>query len=118
MRCAAQEDSWAVITSYFEEKGLVRQQLESFDEFINSQMQEIVDENDEHIVTPQQQVGRCPPGHLAGRAAAHRIYGPAVGASLVVSVANQSFADMRGKSSYAHALVLARFHAHLHCARL
>ncbi len=51
-----QEDSWAVITSYFEEKGLVRQQLESFDEFINSQMQEIVDENDEHVVTPQQQV--------------------------------------------------------------
>lgn len=57
--CAAQEDSWAVITSYFEEKGLVRQQLESFDEFINSQMQEIVDENDEHVVTPQQQVGGC-----------------------------------------------------------
>mmetsp|Transcript_14538 Transcript_14538/g.43946 ORF Transcript_14538/g.43946 Transcript_14538/m.43946 type:complete len:1179 (+) Transcript_14538:450-3986(+) len=51
----SQEDSWAVITSYFEEKGLVRQQLESFDEFINSQMQEIVDENDEHVVTPQQQ---------------------------------------------------------------
>lgn len=54
-----QEDSWAVITSYFEEKGLVRQQLESFDEFINSQMQEIVDENDEHVVTPQQQVTLC-----------------------------------------------------------
>jgi DNA-directed RNA polymerase II subunit RPB2 len=37
-----QEDAWAVITSYFEEKGLVRQQLDSFDEFIQNTMQEIV----------------------------------------------------------------------------
>jgi len=29
-----QEDTWTVISSYFEEKGLVRQQLDSFDEFI------------------------------------------------------------------------------------
>ncbi len=34
-----QEDSWAVISAYFEEKGLVRQQLDSFNEFINSNMQ-------------------------------------------------------------------------------
>ena len=39
-----QEDAWAVITSYFEEKGLVRQQLDSFDQFIHNTMQEIVDE--------------------------------------------------------------------------
>lgn len=51
----SQEDAWAVITSYFDEKGLVRQQLDSFDEFVNAQMQEIVDENDEHVVTPRQQ---------------------------------------------------------------
>ncbi|KAI8924497.1 DNA-dependent RNA polymerase II second largest subunit [Entophlyctis helioformis] len=40
-----QEDCWQVITSFFEEKGLVRQQLDSFDEFIQNTMQEIVDEN-------------------------------------------------------------------------
>eukprot|EP00959_Pyramimonas_sp_CCMP1952_P161417 3375487-Pyramimonas_sp.AAC.4 len=37
-----QEDAWSVITAYFEEKGLVRQQLDSFDEFIQNTMQEIV----------------------------------------------------------------------------
>ncbi|KAH0881931.1 hypothetical protein HID58_058027 [Brassica napus] len=31
-----QEDAWAVISAYFEEKGLVRQQLDSFDEFIQN----------------------------------------------------------------------------------
>ena len=51
----SQEDAWAVISSYFEDKGLVRQQLDSFNEFINSSMQEIVDENSEHVVTPQAQ---------------------------------------------------------------
>jgi DNA-directed RNA polymerase II subunit RPB2 len=40
-----QEDCWTVITSFFEEKGLVRQQLDSFDEFIENTMQEIVDQN-------------------------------------------------------------------------
>ncbi|KAM3265089.1 hypothetical protein P3L10_002083 [Capsicum annuum] len=39
-----QDDAWAVISAYFEEKGLVRQQLDSFDEFIQNTMQEIVDE--------------------------------------------------------------------------
>lgn len=42
-----QEDAWAVISAYFEEKGLVRQQLDSFDEFIQNTMQEIVDESDD-----------------------------------------------------------------------
>ena len=41
----SQEDCWTVISSYFDEKGLVRQQLDSFDEFIQNTMQEIVDEN-------------------------------------------------------------------------
>ena len=36
------EDAWSVIQSFFEEKGLVRQQLDSFDEFIMNTMQEIV----------------------------------------------------------------------------
>lgn len=41
----SQEDCWTVISSFFEEKGLVRQQLDSFNEFIENSMQEIVDEN-------------------------------------------------------------------------
>ncbi|CAO3695807.1 unnamed protein product [Rhizopus microsporus] len=40
-----QEDCWTVIGSFFEEKGLVRQQLDSFDEFVQNTMQELVDEN-------------------------------------------------------------------------
>ena len=40
-----QEDYWTIITTFFEEKGLVRQQLESFNEFVENTMQEIVDEN-------------------------------------------------------------------------
>ena len=36
-----QEDAWSVISAYFDEKGLVRQQLDSFDEFINNTMQEV-----------------------------------------------------------------------------
>lgn len=39
------DDAWYVITSYFEEKGLVRQQLDSFDEFIQNTMQEVVEES-------------------------------------------------------------------------
>lgn len=37
-------DSWVVISAYFAEKGLVRQQLDSFNEFIENTVQEIVDE--------------------------------------------------------------------------
>jgi DNA-directed RNA polymerase beta subunit len=38
-----QEDCWTVISSFFEQKGLVRQQLDSFDEFVQNTMQELVD---------------------------------------------------------------------------
>eukprot|EP00051_Salpingoeca_urceolata_P023095 m.387959 g.387959 ORF g.387959 m.387959 type:complete len:1181 (-) comp20066_c18_seq9:1399-4941(-) len=37
-----QESCWTVITSYFDDKGLVRQQLDSFNEFIAISMQQIV----------------------------------------------------------------------------
>lgn len=39
------EDAFWVINAYFEEKGLVRQQLDSYDEFIRSTMQEVVEES-------------------------------------------------------------------------
>jgi len=50
-----QEDSWAVISAYFEEKGLVRQQLDSFDEFIQNTMQELVDSSGDIRVSPELQ---------------------------------------------------------------
>lgn len=56
----AQDDAWAVISAYFEEKGLVRQQLDSFDEFIQNTMQEIVDESADIEIRPESQHN---PGH-------------------------------------------------------
>jgi DNA-directed RNA polymerase II subunit RPB2 len=47
-----QDDAWPVITEYFKEKGLVRQQLDSFDEFIQNTMQELVDDSRDIRVTP------------------------------------------------------------------
>lgn len=41
----SQEDYWKVINSFFGNKGLVRQQLESFNEFVENTMQELVDES-------------------------------------------------------------------------
>jgi len=45
-----QEDCWTVISSFFDTKGLVRQQLDSFDEFVQNTMQELVDENSDLIL--------------------------------------------------------------------
>jgi DNA-directed RNA polymerase II subunit RPB2 len=50
-----QEDCWGVISSFFEDKGLVRQQLDSFDEFIQNTMQELVDENSNLILQTSSQ---------------------------------------------------------------
>ena len=50
-----QEDAWAVVSAFFSNKGLVRQQLDSFNEFINTTVQEIVDESSEIVVRPQSQ---------------------------------------------------------------
>lgn len=58
-----QEDSWHVISAFFEEKGLVRQQLESFDDFLQYKMQDIVDEDPTIVLTPEAQ-------HMPGQTAA------------------------------------------------
>ncbi len=50
-----QEDAWVVIDRYFEEKGLVRQQIDSFDEFITNTIQELIDDSGEIIVKPENQ---------------------------------------------------------------
>ena len=58
-----QEDTWHVISAFFEEKGLVRQQLESFDDFLQYKMQDIVDEDPTIVLTPEAQ-------HMPGQTAA------------------------------------------------
>src|ERR1700722_15351918 len=50
-----QEDCWTIISSFFDQKGLVRQQLDSFDEFVQNTMQEFVDENSELVLDQAQQ---------------------------------------------------------------
>jgi len=49
------EDAWTVISAYFEEKGLVRQQLDSFDEFAANTMQDVVDETQEIVLRRENQ---------------------------------------------------------------
>lgn len=50
---------FVINSAYFEEKGLVRQQLDSFDEFIQNTMQELVDDSGDIRVSPEIQ-------HLVG----------------------------------------------------
>ncbi|KAI0347765.1 DNA-directed RNA polymerase II, subunit 2 [Trametopsis cervina] len=45
-----EDDCWTVISGFFAQKGLVRQQLDSFDEFVQNTMQELVDENADLIL--------------------------------------------------------------------
>lgn len=44
------EDYWTVVSAFFEQKGLVSQQLDSFDQFVRYKIQEIIDENSTIIV--------------------------------------------------------------------
>ncbi|BGP55023.1 hypothetical protein JCM8202_002196 [Rhodotorula sphaerocarpa] len=50
-----QEDCWAVIAAYFEDKTLVSQQIDSFNEFVNNTMQELVDESSSLILDQNMQ---------------------------------------------------------------
>jgi len=50
-----QEDSWFIIDSFFNEKGLVFQQLGSFDQFIMYEIQRVVDAQTPIELTPQNQ---------------------------------------------------------------
>ena len=42
-----------MISAFFANKGLVRQQLDSFNEFVNTSMQEIIEEGGKLEVEPQ-----------------------------------------------------------------
>ncbi|KAA8498746.1 DNA-directed RNA polymerase II subunit 2 [Porphyridium purpureum] len=55
-----ENDAWIVISSYFQEYGLVRQQIDSFNEFVSNMMQQIVDESLPIVIYPESQ-------HLPGQ---------------------------------------------------
>jgi DNA-directed RNA polymerase II subunit RPB2 len=40
-----QEECWEVISSFFKNKGIIRQQLDSFDDFIERGLVEVINEN-------------------------------------------------------------------------
>ena len=50
-----QEDAWVVINAFFEKRGLVKQQLDSFDQFIVTSIQEMVDDAGQIVITPENQ---------------------------------------------------------------
>ena len=58
-----QVDCWPVITSFFDEKGLVGQQIESYDEFIHNTIQEIVD--NENTVIHRTEIDNDEVGNIA-----------------------------------------------------
>ena len=43
------KDKWVVLKSLFDEQGLVRQHLDSYNDFIENEMQKIVDESGEVV---------------------------------------------------------------------
>jgi DNA-directed RNA polymerase II subunit RPB2 len=51
----SQEDAWIVIDKFFTARGLVRQQIDSFDNFIGTTMVEIVQDEGEIKLTPEDQ---------------------------------------------------------------
>lgn len=48
-----QEDAWVVISSFFEKHGLVSQQIGSFNQFLETNIQEIINENKEVTIIPE-----------------------------------------------------------------
>ena len=46
------KDSWKVIDAYFNQHGLVSQQLGSFNQFVEKNIQEIIDENKTIVIKP------------------------------------------------------------------
>lgn len=49
------EDAWEVINAYFDEHGLVRQQLQSYNEFVSVTMQRLVDESPDIVLIAEDQ---------------------------------------------------------------
>jgi DNA-directed RNA polymerase beta subunit len=60
----SQEDVWPIITSYFELKGLVRQQLDSFDSFSAHTLMSVVRDQNPIRLRPEAQLS----GHATSKA--------------------------------------------------
>lgn len=60
------EDCWTVISAFFRDKGLVSQQLTSFDEFIETTIQELVWE-DKHLILDQPAQHTTPEDNVSKR---------------------------------------------------
>lgn len=50
-----QEDAWALIKAYFQQHGLVSQQISSFDRFLSYTIQDIIAENSILNIVPEKQ---------------------------------------------------------------
>jgi len=61
------EDCWSVISSFFESKGLVSQQVDSFDEFISTTMQSLVEENSQIVIDQNHSAAMDEEGIVARR---------------------------------------------------
>ncbi|CAG8537563.1 7642_t:CDS:10 [Diversispora eburnea] len=46
----SQDECWKVISSFFKKRGIVRQQLDSYDEFIQNGLQDIIEQNREVVL--------------------------------------------------------------------
>ena len=70
-----QDDYWLVINTFFEDKGLVRQQLESFNEFVETTIQEVVEDNKRLVLDQYQQYSNSDRDQAVSRT--HRVNGMA-----------------------------------------
>lgn len=64
------EDTWALISSYFDEKGLVSQQLDSFNHFLGVEMAQVIHEFAEMEIVA---TGEAQPGRPKGKHVTHLI---------------------------------------------
>jgi DNA-directed RNA polymerase II subunit RPB2 len=55
------KDSWKVIRAYFQQHGLVSQQIGSFNQFVEKNIQEIIDENKAIIIEPDKNYAKKDP---------------------------------------------------------
>jgi len=55
----SQEDAWDVVASFFQEKGLIQQQIDSYNDFLANTIQEIIDDTPPIILTHPSHVNQA-----------------------------------------------------------
>ena len=48
-----EKDIWKIIKDFFKKKGVVHQQIESFNDYINRGLQQVIDEEPDIIINPK-----------------------------------------------------------------